>query len=196
MIPPKIWKTLEGGLIESFGMEGKSVVMLTDEAKYEDGVVMEVVVEKFVKYFGTVLHHNQRYFGTFVLCEISNAFLIFFNFWATDQFLQGRFRYYGWDVIKFYSMSVAERRGSVNPFCAAFPKEVSCDMPTIGAAGREQWHNGICVLSQNVINEKMYLALWFYVVFAMISCLIFAFYRVATIFFEPVRFYVVYNRIR
>ena len=35
MLPPRIWKNLEGGLIESFGMEGKSVVMLTDEAKYE-----------------------------------------------------------------------------------------------------------------------------------------------------------------
>ncbi len=59
MLPPRIWKSMEGGLIESFGMEGKSVVMLTDEAKYEDGVVMTVVIEKFVKYFTMVLHHNQ-----------------------------------------------------------------------------------------------------------------------------------------
>jgi hypothetical protein len=33
MLPPRIWKSLEGGLLESFGMEGKSVVMLTEEAK-------------------------------------------------------------------------------------------------------------------------------------------------------------------
>ena len=41
MLPPRIWKNLEGGLIESFGMEGKSVVMLTDEAKYEVGELRE-----------------------------------------------------------------------------------------------------------------------------------------------------------
>lgn len=83
-------RSCEGKLLESFGMEGKSVVMLTDEAKYEDGVVMEVVVEKFVKYFSTILHHNQNYFANFVMCECLNFILIFFNFWATDQFLQGK----------------------------------------------------------------------------------------------------------
>ena len=29
--------------------------------RYEDGVIMEVVLEKFVKYFRAVLHHNQGY---------------------------------------------------------------------------------------------------------------------------------------
>jgi hypothetical protein len=27
----------------------------------------------------------------------------------------------------------------------------------VGAAGGEQNHNGLCILSQNIINEKMYL---------------------------------------
>ncbi len=57
----------------------------------------------------------------------------------------------------------------------------------VGASGREQWHNGFCVLSQNVINEKIYLALWFYLVFTMVCCLVFMFYRTATIFVEPLR---------
>ncbi len=33
MLPPRIWNSLEGGLIASFGIEGKSVVMLTEEAR-------------------------------------------------------------------------------------------------------------------------------------------------------------------
>ena len=94
-----------------------------------------------------------------------NFFMVFFNFWATDQFLQGRFKYYGYDVIKFYSLTKPEREVAVNPFCAAFPKEISCDVPAMGASGGEQWHNGLCILSQNVINEKMYLAIWFYITF-------------------------------
>lgn len=92
-------------------------------------------------------------------------------------------------------MSKREQEGSVNPFCAAFPKVVSCDVPTVGASGREQWHNGLCVLSQNVINEKIYLGLWFYLVFVMMCCLAFVLYRVATLFFDPFRFYIIYGRI-
>ena len=35
--------------------------------------------------------------------------------------------------------------------------QISCDVPAMGAASGYQIHNGLCVLSQNVINEKMYL---------------------------------------
>ena len=31
--------------------------------------LMEAVVEKFVKYFKSILHHNSWYFGYFILCE-------------------------------------------------------------------------------------------------------------------------------
>ena len=53
---------------------------------------MEVVVEKFVKYFTSVFHHTRIYFAQFVAIECLNVFLLFFNFWVTDRFLQGRFR--------------------------------------------------------------------------------------------------------
>ena len=56
--------------------------------RYEDGVIMEVIVEKFVKYFRSIFHHNNKYFFQFLLCEAANLVLIYFNFWATDQFLQ------------------------------------------------------------------------------------------------------------
>ena len=67
-------------------------------------------------------------------------------------------------------------------------------MPSIGASGREQWHNGLCILSQNIINEKMYLALWFYLVFCLCSAVIFLFYRICTLFFAPMRFYLIYSK--
>ena len=75
-----------------------------------------------------------------------------------------------------------------------FFQVVSCDVPSIGASGREQWHNGLCILSQNIINEKMYLALWFYLVFCLCSAVIFLFYRICTLFFAPMRFYLIYSK--
>ena len=164
ILPYKLWKILEGGLMESFGTEGKSVVMLTEDAKYEDGVVMETVVEKFVKYYRSIFHHNQMYFATFVGMEFMNILMLFLNFWGTDKFLNGKFKYYGWRAIEYYTLSPAEQKIAPNPLCQVFPTEVSCSVPNVGAGGGAQMHNGLCILSQNIINEKMYLIVWFWLV--------------------------------
>ena len=69
--PYKLWKSLEGGLIESFGTDGKTPIMISEEAKYDDGVVQEAVIEKFVKYFKSIFHHNSWYFASYVFCKIT-----------------------------------------------------------------------------------------------------------------------------
>ena len=53
----------------SFGNEGRSPVMMSEDAMYDDGVVMEAVVEKFVKYFKSIFHHNSWYFAAFIFCK-------------------------------------------------------------------------------------------------------------------------------
>lgn len=123
----------------------------------------------------------------FVLCEMLNCSVLFFNFWITNVFLNGKFLYYGWDVIKFGQLSLEEQAVSINPFCQTFPLEVSCTVPNVGAAGGEQNHNGLCVLSQNVINEKMYLAVWFWMVFLVFVIPVFLVYRTATLCFPCAR---------
>ena len=35
-----------------------------------------------------------------------------------------------------------------NPMCSVFPTVTSCNIPNVGAAGGEQVHNGLCVLTQ------------------------------------------------
>ena len=49
MLPRKIWTAMEGGLIEEFGTEAKTSVILNDE--FEEAVVLDGVVEKYLKYF-------------------------------------------------------------------------------------------------------------------------------------------------
>ena len=50
-------------------LAGKTPVMISEDAKYDDGVVQEQVVEKFVKYFKAVFHHNSWYFAYFISCK-------------------------------------------------------------------------------------------------------------------------------
>jgi hypothetical protein len=92
LFPYKVWKAIEGGLIAAFGDDARSAIMLKEDNQYDDGIVLEAVVEKYVKYFKSILHHNSWYFFKFVCCEMGNIVMLFSNFWAIDRFLKGRFR--------------------------------------------------------------------------------------------------------
>jgi len=199
-LPYKIWASLEGGLVSSFGTDAKTPVIISADARYDDGVVMEAVVEKFVKYYKSIFHHNSWYFGYFILCECLNYLLLGVQFFLTDMFLNYKFSWYGWDTVVYYNYPYRDRvsmnGGLRNPMCSVFPTEVSCNIPNIGAAGDDQMHNGLCVLTQNIINEKIYLALWFWYAFLIPYSILSLFYRVFTLFFENIRFGLIYKTIR
>jgi len=200
-LPFKIWQLLEGGLVASFGTDGKSPVMLSEDAKYDDGVVQEAVVEKFVKYYKAIFHHNTWYFCNFVMCELLNFLLLAVQFQLTDSFLSKKFRWYGWEAFSYYYYYTEEERRSPelslkNPMCRVFPTVTSCNLPNVGAGGGEQIHNGLCVLTQNIINEKIFLLLWWwYAILAPISICFFL-YRLMTIMFDGIRFSLIFKTVR
>ena len=75
-----------------------------------------------------------------------------------------------------------------NPMCSVFPTVTSCNIPNVGAGGGEQMHNGLCVLTQNIINEKIYLVLWWWYAFLAPLTVLFIGYRSGmTIRVEPAR---------
>jgi len=197
--PYKIWCMFEGGMMAHFGTDAKTPVLLSESAMYDDGVVMEVVVEKFVKYFKSIFHHNSWYFVHFIFCEFLNFGLLGAQFWLTDMFLNYKFSWYGWETVEYYMTYNRTERLTVafkNPMCGVFPTEVSCSIPNVGTAGETNIQTGLCVLTQNIINEKMYLLLWFWYAFLIIFSIGFVFYRVTTLFFENIRFGLIYKSIR
>merc|ERR1711981_416000 len=122
------------------------------------------------------------------------------QFWMIDAFLNNKFRWFGLEVVEYYSWSFRDRQNRDlmlrNPLCAVFPTEVSCNIPNVGAAGNEQAHNGLCVLTQNIINEKIYLFLWFWFMFLFTVSIFFVFYRICTLFFEKLRFQLLFKTVR
>jgi len=199
-IPYKIWHSLEGGLIASFGTDSRSPVMISEDAKYDDGVVQEAVIEKFVKYFKSIFHHNSWYFASYVFCELLNFLLLGVQFLLTDKFLHNKFMWYGWSVVQYYGWSHEDRNdkelGLKNPMCTVFPTVTSCNIPNVGAAGVAQMHNGMCVLTQNIINEKIYLVLWFWYSFLGPVSVLYFCYRLITILFHGVRFSLLSRKVR
>jgi len=198
-LPYKVWKNLESGVMASFGSDGKSPVMISEDALYDDGIVMEAVVEKYVKYFKSIFHHNTWYFTSFVFCELMNFVLLFVQFFLTDKFLNNKFRLYGLRVMEYYSWSQEERNdknlGLKNPMCTVFPTVTSCNIPNVGASGLAQIHNGFCVLTQNIINEKIYLILWFWYAFLGPVSVLYLCYRLITLMFSGVRYSLIYRKV-
>ena len=108
------------------------------------------------------------YYIKFMFCQMLAGLMLFLTFYLTDLFLDGSFKTYGSDVLKYYFTSVE----MANPMCLVFPTKVGCEIKTVGSGGGEEIKVEYCILSQNIINEKIYLVLWFWF-YALIGLLSF-----------------------
>jgi len=193
MIPHFIWKLAEKGLIKDFKTsEANSLDLASDETKREE------MADKFVRYFNNVKGQNNFYFAKFVLCELLNIAVLAFNFYVTNAFFSFEWGPYGFKVINYYNQSPIERKaaeGLHNPMCDLFPTVVSCDMKTVGASGQPETFNGLCVLSQNIINQWIFLVLYFWYVLLFTLSAFYILYRISTIALPQLRILVLKVRI-
>lgn len=76
-----------------------------------------------------------------------------------DYFLGGQFLTYGMDVLNISEESFNER---VDPMSKVFPKLTKCTFNKYGPSGTVEMTDGLCLLAINIINEKIYIFLWFW----------------------------------
>ena len=78
-----------------------------------------------------------------------------------DFFLGGEFTTYGMDVVKFTQLEPEQRE---DPMARVFPKVTKCTMHKYGPSGTIETFDALCVLQLNILNEKIYVFLWFWFV--------------------------------
>lgn len=71
----------------------------------------------------------------------------------------GEFTEYGTAVLAQTELEPEER---VDPMAAVFPKVTKCTFHKFGPSGTVEKFDGLCVLPLNIINEKIYVFLWFW----------------------------------
>merc|ERR1711994_70464 len=152
-LPRLLWLMLEGGLMKFFG-KGTTTRVIEDQEEKE---------EALVKFFCQNVHNKYSiYFFGFIGCEVLNVFLVLIQFVFTNIFLHHRFSFYGPQVLFYYRLPEEEQALQKNPMCWAFPRLASCNYWRWGPGGMQENINAICVLALNMINDKVFLVLWWW----------------------------------
>ena len=90
--------------------------------------------------------------------------------WIFSDFLfHFKFTSYGSDVINYYIHYGETFNTTVNPMEEIFPKLTSCIYKAYGRSGSRERYNGQCLISLNILNEKIFIFLWMFYVFLGIT---------------------------
>lgn len=77
-----------------------------------------------------------------------------------------------------------------------FPKLTKCKFMKYGPSGNYEIHDTICVLPLNILNEKLFLVLWFWIFFLSFVSFLALVYRALIYFFPKIRMYLLMAQAR
>ena len=86
-------------------------------------------------------------------------FLISGQMFLMNRFFDGEFFNFGINVIKFMESDEEDR---TDPMIFIFPRMTKCTFYKFGVSGEIERHDAVCILPLNVVNEKIYVFLWFW----------------------------------
>ncbi|XP_053204906.1 innexin inx2-like [Panonychus citri] len=125
----------------------------------------------------TLLISNE-YFYFFIFCEIIYFIHLIFQIWFTNLFLGGYFFSLG---IEWMAYSHMEEDNRHDPLVRTFPRLTKCSFHKYGYSGTIEVHDVLCFLPLNIVNEKIYVILWFWFLFLLIMTGLYLVYRLLLI---------------
>ena len=122
-----------------------------------------------VRYVTETFHTHNVYAIKYFVCDLLNFVNVIGQMYLINTFLGGVFLTYGTDVLKW---SESEPEDRTDPMIDVFPRVTKCTFHKYGPSGTIERHDAMCVLALNIINEKIYVALWFwFIVLAVLTSL-------------------------
>lgn len=184
-VPRYLWKTWEGGRIKMLVIDLNCPIINENDKTVRQKILVD--------YFCDNINRHNFYAFRFFICEVLNFINVIGQIYFMDVFLDGEFRTYGTDVVRFTEME-PELRG--DPMSRVFPKVTKCTFHKYGPSGSVQKFDGLCVLPLNIVNEKIYVFLWFWFIILSILSGISLAYRAAVLLGPKVRLYLLRARSR
>lgn len=183
--PRLLWKSTESGVMKLLTANLSDITAFMNKDARSDGV------DLIAKYYNMGSARRGTYFMKFLTCEILNFCNVLGQIYLTDVFLGYQFTKYGRDVL---SLSESDFNSRVDPMQQVFPKVTKCSFRKYGPSGSIQTHDALCVLPLNIINEKIYIFLYFWFVFLAAVTGVWMVYRLLTIFSHNLRVSVIHAR--
>jgi len=177
-VPHLLWKAAEGGRLNMLVQDMLEPKMVVKKEMRAERI--RVIVKYFKEYRGSHFLYFLKYLG----CELLNMINVMGQMFLMDRFLGGEFTTYGLKVLNFTEQPSAERE---DPMAVVFPKVSKCTFSKYGPSGTVEIHDGLCVLPLNIINEKIYIFLWFWFILLASITGLFLIYRVAVLLGPGIR---------
>jgi len=177
-IPRFLWKGWEGGrasMLVGGMMEPKMMVNKSERTER---------IETIVKYFRENRGTHGDYLFKFIFCEVLNFANVIGQMFLMDRFLGGEFTTYGLSVLGYTEMDSKDRP---DPMAVVFPKVSKCSFFKYGPSGSIERLDALCVLPLNIINEKIYIFLWFWFIIVASITGIFLLYRLSVLMAGGIR---------
>lgn len=176
-IPHVIWRSMESGRMKALIQKlGNPILPKCEQEPCFRGLAC---------YFKSRRNEHHYYAMKFLFCEFLNFINVICQIYFIDRFLGGEFQKYGVDVVKYVN---EEQQDRVDPMIRVFPRITKCTFHKFGSSGTVQKHDALCLLPLNILNEKIFVVMWFwFVVLAILggSLLI---YRIIIILSAQARF--------
>ena len=110
-----------------------------------------------------------------------------------DRFFDGTFLTYGIEVISFAERDQEDR---IDPMVYIFPRMTKCTFHKFGPSGEIEKHDAMCILPINIVNEKIYIFLWFWMALLLVLTFLSNIFRFFIIVSPRIRAYLMYIRYR
>ena len=108
-----------------------------------------------------------------------------------DRFFDGTFLTYGIEVISFAERDQEDR---IDPMVYIFPRMTKCTFHKFGPSGEIEKHDAMCILPINIVNEKIYIFLWFWMALLLVLTFLSNIFHFFIIVSPRIRAYLMYIR--
>lgn len=171
-----IWKEWEGGTQKSIVNNlFMSVYKKQELLKHQKSLIEFLYINR-----GKKNGYAFRYF----ICEILNLAHVFFQYAFINWFVGGHYWTYGINVL----LGVRP-----NPMIRTFPTMTKCRFHKFGPSGDVQRYDNLCILPINIMNEKGYLIIWYWLLILGIFSAIAVVYKLLVIVFPFTRYYLLHK---
>ncbi len=183
-LPHWIWKRQEAGIVHQLAKGAREVTLERMKESEEEKKDRRSLLSDYLhETMGT-----RGYLGvSHVFCELFNLVNAMGSIYLIDMFLGGTFFDYGWKVFELNSMDQENRRDRM---VEVFPRMAKCTFSKFGSSGTVERHDALCILPLNVLNEKIYIFLWFWLIVLSTLSIFALFYRTLVVISPVFRQYV------